>query len=104
MNDEPEVTDRLIAFWKARTEFGRGKYGKALRPFDGRKTTVDALEESCDLAQYLMKKLMEEEAVADLLKRAIDEVDSWNTRAGFVEDCEAMAARLDVDTGRAARP
>lgn len=65
-----EEAAQLIKFTFARTEFGDGKYGKPLLPFDGRNTLRDALDEATDLSQYLMKKVMENEAIADLLERA----------------------------------
>lgn len=64
-----EEAAQLIKFTFARTEFGDGKYGRPLLPFDGRNTTRDALDEATDLSQYLMKRVMENEAIADLLER-----------------------------------
>lgn len=72
MSDEHEVTEQLITFLRGRSEHGQRKYGVALKPFDGRNTTFDALEEATDLSQYLMKRVMENEAIADLLDRASD--------------------------------
>jgi len=69
---KPEVTDRLVAYLRSRTRYGDDKYGTPLLPFDGRHTLKDALEEATDLSQYLMKEVMEREAVANLLGDAID--------------------------------
>lgn len=69
---EHEVTEQLITFLRGRSEHGQRKYGVALNPFDGRNTTFDALEEATDLSQYLMKRVMENEVIADLLDRASD--------------------------------
>ena len=105
-----DVTDRLLvemdrvhehekALVRARREFGKAKYNGTLLPFDGRHTIMDALEEALDLSQYLMKELMEREAIADLLTRAA---------LGFDEDIvvtnaselRQMAAKLRIDCHR----
>jgi len=71
----PEVTERLTAFLCERTAWGDAKYGTPLLPFDGRNTLMDALEEVTDLAQYIMKRVMENEAIADLFRTAAQSLD-----------------------------
>lgn len=66
---------RLIPFYFGRTEFGDDKYGRPLLPFDGRNTLRDALDEVTDLSQYLMKRVMENEAIADLLEQAATRIE-----------------------------
>lgn len=111
----PEVTNRLVdwlvtkygieeAAWKIdylfrRTDMGDGKYGRPLLPFDGRKTPIDRLEELSDEMQYTMKDIMEREAIADLLERALaglDPLHFWELR----EECRDMAAKLRADCER----
>lgn len=100
---EHEVTEQLITFLRGRSEHGQRKYGIALNPFDGRNTLMDALEEATDLSQYLMKRVMENEAIADLLERAA--VIFWgpsmkNERVDLANECERMAAKLRADCER----
>lgn len=43
----------------SRMQFGKAKYGTALRPHNGRDALKDAYEESLDLCQYLRQALYE---------------------------------------------
>ena len=62
------VEPRLVALIRERPVLGRERYGTALRTHNGRDATVDALQESLDLNQYLMQRVMElEDAVAGRL-------------------------------------
>lgn len=45
---------------RARAEAGKAKYGMYLRPWNGRRSTVDAYQEALDLCMYLRQKLEEE--------------------------------------------
>lgn len=96
-----EVNDRLIAHIHARGVEGKETYGKPLLPFDGRNTLVDAMEEALDTAVYLMKELMEREAIADLLERASKRFDDLNwAHEPLIEECRTVAARLRADVKR----
>lgn len=64
------VTERVIKDLKGRTKLGLKKYGRKLTTFDGRSSLQDAYEEVLDLAQYLCKKLMEEQAADKALDKA----------------------------------
>lgn len=118
----PEVTNRLVdwlvtkygieeAAWKIdylfrRTDMGDGKYGRPLLPFDGRKTPIDRLEELSDEMQYTMKDIMEREAIADLLERTAERVDTVTFTSGFgwaaplYDELRDMAAKLRADCER----
>ena len=68
---EPEpptssITRALCAELIRREQVGTLKYGRPLRPFDNRRTLVDALEESLDMAVYLKKAVMEQEMLQHL--------------------------------------
>lgn len=65
-----KVTDQLIEFIQARSEWGQQLYGQGMNPFDGRDTVTDALEEVLDLAQYLMKWKQERQEAARLMGEA----------------------------------
>ena len=58
-NDRTPVWDALYARMRARDAFGVRKYGVRLRPFDGRRTLEDAIDEALDLAVYLEKERQE---------------------------------------------
>lgn len=53
VNDQPGVQDLVIADIEARKQVGIERYGTVLQPFNGRKTLVDAYEESLDQTVYL---------------------------------------------------
>ncbi len=55
------VGERLIELIQERTKLGIQKYGEPLTTHNGRDSMLDALQESIDLNQYLMKALMESE-------------------------------------------
>ena len=50
---------KLITLIAERAEMGRQKHGTHLQANNGRDAMMDALQESIDLNQYLMQKLME---------------------------------------------
>jgi len=52
---------KLITLIAERAEMGRQKHGTHLQANNGRNAMMDALQESIDLNQYLMQKLMETE-------------------------------------------
>ena len=107
-----DVNTILIDHLRQRAAFGAAKYGKVLRPFDGRNTLKDALEETLDTAVYLQKELMEREAIADLLERAAIALDWWQGKE-FADEPEVLvshdelretAARLRQDAPRVGVP
>ena len=59
--------ERLIELIRERTKLGIEKYGESLTTHNGRDSMLDALQESIDLNQYLMQKLMESEDEVDRL-------------------------------------
>lgn len=56
---QKDSTEALIRFLRQRQEYGRKKYGQSLCTFDGRNNTLDILQESTDLTQYLFKEVLE---------------------------------------------
>lgn len=113
----PEVTERLTTFlyerfgiqaaealadfvWE-RTAWGDAKYGTPLLPFDGRNTLMDALEEATDLSQYLMKRVMENKAMAELFEEIAQEIPIVTDSAfAAVRKARNMAAKLRADVKR----
>lgn len=53
------IWELVVEDMKARDEFGREKYGTALKAGDGRRSLVDAYQEALDLAVYLRKAIEE---------------------------------------------
>jgi len=53
------VTEQLIEMLRQRSEMGVAKYGTVLRTNNGRNALMDALQESLDMNQYLMQRVME---------------------------------------------
>lgn len=88
---EHEVTEQLITFLRGRSEHGQRKYGVALKPFDSRNSLMDALEEVTDLAQYIQKRVMENEAIADLCAEAKEFVAFTGEPSGY-----ALYDKLDA--------
>lgn len=63
------VWDQVVEDMKKRDEFGWKKYGKHLKPNDGRDTLQDAYEESLDLCVYLKKAIIERNEARSALGR-----------------------------------
>ena len=59
---QEEVTQKVVDLINERSRIGEVKYGTRLKTFNGRSSLQDALEECLDLSQYLMQRIMEEEA------------------------------------------
>jgi hypothetical protein len=59
MESNENIWDLVIADMRGRDAFGYMKYGRHLKPFDGRRTLQDAYEEALDLAVYLKKEMVE---------------------------------------------
>ena len=98
---EHEVTEQLIAFLRGRSEHGQRKYGVALKPFDGRNTLMDALEEVTDLSQYIMKRVMENEEIAELLDEASVTIENFaDGENEIIERLRETAAKLRADCER----
>ncbi len=81
----------LVELIRQRTELGREKYGTELRTRNGRDALVDALQESLDLNQYLMQRVLE---LQDDLARA--EAELAAVRQNFEQ------ARTDLGAEQAA--
>ncbi len=79
------VTERVIQELRRRTEKGLETYGRPLTTFDGRDTQWDAIEEVLDLAQYLMKGWMEQQALKER---------SW---AELVKASQSSEGQLELD-------
>lgn len=63
---EPEqlpsaITRALCAELIRREQVGTAKYGRPLKPHDGRRTLQDVLEELLDACVYVKKHIMEQE-------------------------------------------
>jgi len=61
-NNNIPVYVKLITLIADRAEMGKQKHGTHLQANNGRNAMMDALQESIDLNQYLMQKLLETEA------------------------------------------
>ena len=69
LNFDIPVYVKLITLIAERAEMGKQKHGTHLQANNGRNAMMDALQESIDLNQYLMQKLME---VTDRTECTID--------------------------------
>ena len=79
----PDIADMLCDEIMKRKAFGIDKYGKPLRPNNGRKALVDLLAELLDGAHYALQEHLEREALAETL--------------------DALAAELEKDAATADR-
>lgn len=59
-NDNPSIHDLVIDDMKARKQFGLDKYGTLLQAGNGRKSLVDAYQETLDLCVYLRQFIEEQ--------------------------------------------
>lgn len=100
MNDDSNLL--LAERLKQRAAFGKAKYGVALKPWDGRNTVVDAIEEALDLAVYLTKLQQERAEVAAFLYEVETELLGFG-KIGMVElagMAKDMYERLTADIPR----
>lgn len=58
----------IVADIRERAAFGLAKYGRPLRPFDGRDSLIDAYQEALDGLNYARKAEMEGRSVGDILQ------------------------------------
>ena len=58
--DGRNIVDLVTEDLQERSEFGKIKYGKYLKPNNGRNALLDAYHESLDLCMYLRQRLEEE--------------------------------------------
>ena len=63
-NNHPHVYNLLVEDLETRYKIGMQRYGKALRPFNGRDALRDAYEEAIDLAFYLRQSIYERDNCA----------------------------------------
>jgi len=68
-NNTTPIWDLIIEDIKKRNEFGKQKYGTYLQAFNGRDSTLDALEEVMDLLVYLKQYTEERKAMVEQLKK-----------------------------------
>jgi hypothetical protein len=66
-NDRKVAHQILIEMVQGRLDLGISRYGTGLQPFNGRNSTVDALEELVDLAVYLVVHNDEKQELGFLL-------------------------------------
>jgi hypothetical protein len=69
----PIIHDLVIDDMAERSEFGKRKYGRHLRSFNGRDALQDAYEEVLDLAVYLRQMLYERDKREEWLKEETGE-------------------------------
>jgi hypothetical protein len=55
----PAIWDLVVTDMRERDYLGQLRYGKRLRPFNGRDTLLDAYQEALDLAVYLRQAIYE---------------------------------------------
>ena len=58
-NTNPDTWDEVIKDMNARNEFGKNKYGVALKPFNGRDSLLDIYEELLDAVVYIKNLIIE---------------------------------------------
>jgi len=73
-SDHPAAWDMVIADMKARDRLGQERYGKRLRPFNGRDQLRDAYEESLDKVVYLRAAVYEVDDLKAQLASAEEEI------------------------------
>lgn len=71
-NDSRPVWELVIEDMKARDRLGRAVYGTPLQVGNGRDSLRDALDEVLDLAVYLRKEIIEQDAMKAELSRLVD--------------------------------
>jgi len=104
-----DVNSTLIEHLRQRAAFGANKYGVELTAFNGRNPLKDKREELLDALVYNEQDLMEREAVADLLDRAMVQIKGLSRHAPIemkpssrtlAEECREMARKLRQDIKR----
>ncbi len=58
-NDHPAIWPIVVKEMMQRDQTGRGRYGVALQPHNGRDALLDAYEEALDLCAYLRQAIYE---------------------------------------------
>lgn len=103
-NDFPDIQSEVIFDIEQRRQVGIQRYGTALQPFNGRKTLLDAYEESLDQTVYLRSLLTMQEASRDVLVAVAKKVmvQQWliaaeNKVVGSPEDHCQVLAEVAVD-------
>lgn len=93
VNDEVDCQTRLMNRISqevpARRELGIKRYGTALQPFNGRRSTRDLWEELLDASTYFMQVEAEYEALVDhllaiVLAETVDESSEWTASAALL--------------------
>ena len=97
-NGNTYTQDMVMQDIANRKQVGIDTYGKALSPFNGRSSLIDAYEEALDLTMYLANQLREEEQLATMAwDRAVayqDAVYADSTISSSFADDMADALRL----------
>jgi len=92
MTDTQDSNLLLAERLKQRAEFGLAKYSKPLKPWDGRNTVVDAIEEALDLAVYLTKLQQERDEIAGIFY----DIGDWAFDADVKEPEQMYAILIDI--------
>lgn len=72
----PEITLMAQSFLEQRRKQGIATYGKGLKPFNGRDSLLDAVEEAADMFLYLMQAYIELGVGKKSFKRILKNVQS----------------------------
>ena len=103
-NELPSVWELVVDDMQSRNEFGIGKYGTPLQPFNGRNQLKDAYQEVLDLAVYMraaifemdvMRQMQEESLEGKLIKACREMVEGAGTFTG------AECVYIDLSTYKA---
>lgn len=75
-----DVFDALLFMLGKRREQGLAAYKTPLRTFNGRKSLIDALEESVDQSLYLIQEVKEREEIRRAILEGLDGLPRYLSR------------------------
>lgn len=82
INVTPVARRLFVDMLDAREAKGIATYGTTLQTDNGRDAIQDALEEACDLWQYLIQALLERNALVSENERLRAELERWQRMGG----------------------
>jgi hypothetical protein len=98
-NENPEITDLVMADLLAKKIAGRAKYGVPLQPENGRDPLIDAYQETLDRANYLRQAIEEnrpsrEKVRALLVLRVLPRIGGGSVREVLLDVIEPLVAEM----------